>query len=64
MDSQMCDAIFWDIALYSPYVTLKMEVICSSETSGRIRTTRRYITDDGNIHNYRCENLKSCFVDS
>jgi hypothetical protein len=24
-----------------------------------IRTTWRYIPDDGNIHNYRCENLRS-----
>jgi hypothetical protein len=30
-----------------------------SETSVHIRTTRRYIPEDGNIHNYRCENLKS-----
>jgi hypothetical protein len=24
-----------------------------------IRTTRRYIPEDGKIHNYRCENLKA-----
>jgi hypothetical protein len=30
-----------------------------SETSVHIRTTRRYIPEDGNIHCYRCENLKS-----
>jgi hypothetical protein len=24
-----------------------------------IGTTRRYIPEDGNFHNYRCENLKS-----
>jgi hypothetical protein len=31
----------------------------SSETSVHIRTTRCYIPEDGNIHNYRCENLGS-----
>jgi hypothetical protein len=31
---------------------------CSS--SVHIRTTRRYILEDGNIHKNRCENLKSC----
>jgi hypothetical protein len=39
--------------------TLKMKVIRSSETSVHIWTTRRYIPDSI-IHNYRCENLKSC----
>jgi hypothetical protein len=29
------------------------------ETSVHIRTTRRYIPEDGNIHNSRCENLIS-----
>jgi hypothetical protein len=38
----------------------KMEVISSSETSVHIRTTRRYIPEDGNIHNYRCVYI--CFV--
>jgi hypothetical protein len=38
--------------------TLKMDVIRSSETSDHIRTTWRYIPEDGNIHNYLCENLK------
>jgi hypothetical protein len=27
------------------------------ETSVHIRTTRRYIQQEGNIYNYRCENL-------
>jgi hypothetical protein len=38
------------------YWTLKMEVIRSSETSVHIRSTRRYIPEDGNFHfhNYRC----------
>jgi hypothetical protein len=41
------------------FLPLKMEVICSSETSVHVRTTRRYIPEDGDFHNYRCENLKS-----
>jgi hypothetical protein len=40
--------------------TLKMEAICSSETSFDFqRTTRRYISEDSILHNHRCENLKS-----
>jgi hypothetical protein len=37
-----------------------MEAICSSEMSVDIqRTTRRYIPEDGTLHNHRCENLGS-----
>jgi hypothetical protein len=36
-----------------------MELIRSSKTSAQIRTTWRCIPED-NIHNYRCEKLKSC----
>jgi hypothetical protein len=37
-----------------------MEAICSSETSvGFQRTARRYIPEDGALHDHRCENLKS-----
>jgi hypothetical protein len=36
---------------------MKMEVIRSSETSVHIRTKRRDIPEDINVHNYRCENL-------
>jgi hypothetical protein len=40
--------------------TLKMEAICSSETSVETqRTTRRHIPEDYTLHNHRCENLKS-----
>jgi hypothetical protein len=40
--------------------TLKMEALCSSETSGATqRTTRRHIPEDDTLHNHRCENLKS-----
>jgi hypothetical protein len=39
---------------------LKMEAICSSETSIDIqRTTRRYSPEVSTLHNHRCENLKS-----
>jgi hypothetical protein len=42
------------------FSALKMEAICSSETSADFqRTTRRYIPKDGTLHNHRCENLKS-----
>jgi hypothetical protein len=40
--------------------TLKMEAICSSETSVHFQqTTRRYIPEDSTLHNHCCENLKS-----
>jgi hypothetical protein len=39
--------------------TLKMEAICSSETSVETqRTTRRHIPEDDTLHNHGCENLK------
>jgi hypothetical protein len=42
---------------------LKVEEILSSQTLTHIRTTQRYIAEDGNIHNYRCENLKTYLLD-
>jgi hypothetical protein len=40
--------------------TLKMEAICSSETSVDVhRNARRYIPEDRALHNHRCNNLKS-----
>jgi hypothetical protein len=37
-----------------------MEITCFSETSVDFqRTTRRYIADNGTLHNHRCEKLKS-----
>jgi hypothetical protein len=40
--------------------TLKMEAICSSETSvDTQRTTKRYIPEVDTLNNHRCENLKS-----
>jgi hypothetical protein len=42
------------------YSTLKMEAICSSETSVDFqRTTRPYILEDTTLHNHRRENLKT-----
>jgi hypothetical protein len=42
------------------FSTLKMEAICSSETSvDTQRTTQRYIPEEGTLHNHRCENLIS-----
>jgi hypothetical protein len=38
---------------------LKIRMVSSSETSVDLRTTRRYIPRDGNIHHYRYGNLKS-----
>jgi hypothetical protein len=35
-----------------------MEAVRFSETSVHMRTTRRYIPEDGNFHNHRFENLK------
>jgi hypothetical protein len=40
-------------------VTLIMEAIRSSETSVFRRTTLRDITEDGNLHSHRGDNLKS-----
>jgi hypothetical protein len=40
--------------------TLKMEAICTSDTSVDFqRTTRHCIPEDSTVHNHRCENLKS-----
>jgi hypothetical protein len=43
--------------------TLKMEAICTSETSVDIQqTTGRYIPQGSTLHNHHCENLKSYIV--
>jgi hypothetical protein len=43
--------------------TLKMEAICSSETSIETqRTTRHHIPEYDTLHNYCCENLKSYII--
>jgi hypothetical protein len=46
------------------YLALKMEAICSSETSVDFqRTTRYHKPEDSTLYYHRCENLKSyCFI--
>jgi hypothetical protein len=40
---------------------VKMEAICSSETSVETQqTTRLHIPKDDTLHSHGCENLKSC----
>jgi hypothetical protein len=41
------------------FYTLKMEAICSSETSVHTRSTRRHIPEDGILHNHPYEYLRS-----
>jgi hypothetical protein len=48
-----------DCLLFGCLPSLKMEPIPCSETSAHMCTTRRHNPKDGNIHNYRCEELKS-----
>jgi hypothetical protein len=41
------------------YSTLKMEAMCSSETSVNFyQATRHRIPEDTSVHSHRCENLK------
>jgi predicted metal-binding protein len=43
--------------------TLKMEALCSSETSVATQVaTRRHIPEDDTLHNHRCKNLKSYII--
>jgi hypothetical protein len=45
------------------FSTLKMKMICSSETSIDTQwTTRSYIPEDGTLHNHCCENLRSYVI--
>jgi hypothetical protein len=47
------------VSCLSYSLTLKMEQLCSSETSVDIQgTTWRYTPEDGTLHNRRCENPK------
>jgi hypothetical protein len=55
---------FGEITLVSCLAsTLKMEAICSPETSVDFQwTTPRYIAGDRTLHNHCCENLKSYMI--
>jgi hypothetical protein len=46
-------------SLLADFSTLKMEVICSSETSVHTRSTWRHIPEDSILHSHHRENLKS-----
>jgi hypothetical protein len=39
--------------------TMKIDSVCFSETSVCLRTTRRYIPEDGNVYIHRRGNLRS-----
>jgi hypothetical protein len=59
-DAQYCHVVCGacsPVDLYSS--TLKMSVICSSETSGCLQTTRRHNPDDRSVHIHRNENIES-----
>jgi hypothetical protein len=43
--------------------TLKLEAIRSFEMSVHTRSTWRHIPEDGILHSYRCENIKSYIID-
>jgi hypothetical protein len=48
------------VSFLAYFSSIKMEAICSSETSVEFQqTTRRCIPVDRTVHNNRCENLKS-----
>jgi hypothetical protein len=60
--NQVASRAFTLVSCSAYFPTLKMEAICSSETSADFqRTTRRYIPEDI-THNHRCKNLKYCEV--
>jgi hypothetical protein len=44
------------------FSALKMDAICSSETSVHTRSARRHIPEDGILHSHRRGNLKSYIV--
>jgi hypothetical protein len=51
-------ACFVMVSWLSYSLTLKMELMCPSETSVLLQqTTRCYIPEDRTLHNHRCENL-------
>jgi hypothetical protein len=44
--------------LLGRFLILRMELTRSSEMSVHMRTTRRHVSEDGNSHNHRRQNLK------
>jgi hypothetical protein len=60
----------WDASPRSPYANqlfggmYSLHLQSSAETSVHIRTVRRYIPEDADIHKYRCDNLKSYTAES
>jgi hypothetical protein len=46
------------------FSTLKMEAMCSFETSVNVGSTPRHIPEDDILYSHRCENLKSYLLDS
>jgi hypothetical protein len=67
------DEVTWEwllseyICFRSNFFTLKMEVIRFPEMLLYLRTVRRYISENGSLQNYHCENFKyyikeSCFM--
>jgi hypothetical protein len=58
------NSIFWDTTPFSSLIVNRRFVAtCSSQSSVDIqRTTYRDVPEDRNLHNHRCENLKSCEV--
>jgi hypothetical protein len=62
------DVFDWWLSLQPPahagssladFSTLKMEAICSSETSVHTRSTQRHIPEDGIIHSHHHVKVKS-----
>jgi hypothetical protein len=49
----------WAGSSLADFSALKMEAMCSSETSVYTRSTRCHIPEDGILHSHRRENLKS-----
>jgi hypothetical protein len=60
----MLRLLFTANAIPSPPIllTVMMEAVRSSETSALTRATRRKNSEDGILHTYRRENLKSYII--
>jgi hypothetical protein len=56
--SNECRHLLGYSAVWSACQQTIQDIICP-ETLVHIRTTRRYIPEDGDIHNHSCQDLKS-----